>query len=404
MPRPAPWLLPEGIEELLPDQAERAEALRRRLIDLFHAWGYRLVVPPLVEHLESLLTGTGGDLELDTLKLVDPASGRMLGVRADMTPQVARIEASRIRAEVPTRLCYVGSVLRARPQGAQGGRSPIQAGAELYGHDGVESDAEVACLMVETLRCAGLEGILLDLGHVGIFRALAASVGLAPEDEAELFGLLQRKAQAAIAERLAAWGVAEPERAALAALARLHGGVEVLARAAEVLAPCGEGPMRALVRLEALARRLGARLPAVRLHVDLAELRGYRYHTGVVFAAFVAGCGEEVARGGRYDGVGAAFGRARPATGFSTDLRLLLALGTAAAEAGEGAVLAPAVEDAALAEAVARLRARGERVVQALGLPGETPRAMGCARVLVRRGDAWVAEEVSAPPGEGDDG
>ena len=390
------WLLPEGIEELLPAEAARIEALRRALLDLYAAWGYELVIPPFVEHLETLLTGTGHALEPHTLKLTDPLSGRVLGIRPDMTPQVARIEARRLRREVPVRLCYLGTVLRARPEWPGGTRSPLQVGCELYGHAGVEADLEVVLLMLETLAAAGVPQVHLDLGHVGIFRALARRAGLDGETEEALFALLQRKARPELAARLAAL---DGERAALdaiAALAGLHGGPEVLEEARRVL-PAEPEVEDALARLAALVEGLARHGRREPVHVDLAELRGYRYHTGIVFGAFVPGHGHDVARGGRYDDIGAAFGRARPATGFSADLRTLACLAEeagAARPAPAGGILAPFGDEPALLEAVRALRARGERVVWALPGQPDDPAAHGCDRVLVREHGAWTVKKA----------
>lgn len=400
------WILPEGIEEILPEEAARIEALRRRLLDRFRAWGYELVIPPFVEHLETLLTGVGHALEPHTLKLTDPLSGRILGIRPDMTPQAARIEARRLRREGPVRLCYLGTVLRARPEWPGGTRSPLQVGAELYGHAGAEADLEVLLLMLETLAETGVREVHVDLGHVGIFRALARRAGLDAESEATLFEALQRKALPELRELIAGLEAGGEARAlaAIEALAGLHGGPEVLEEARRALAGLGDEVEEALGRLmrlvEGLARH-GRREP---VHVDLAELRGYRYHTGVVFGAFVPGHGQDVARGGRYDDIGAAFGRARPATGFSADLRMLACLAEEAGTSGPapaGGILAPFGDDPALLAEVRARRARGERVVWALPGQPDDPAACGCDRMLVREGGAWVVKEAGGTGGQG---
>ena len=383
------WLLPEGIEEILPPAAGRLERLRRDLLDLYASWGYELVVPPLIEFLESLLTGTGNDLALQTFKLTDQLSGRMMGVRADMTPQVARIDAHLLKREGPSRLCYMGTVLRTRADGFGGSRSPYQAGVELYGHRGHESDLEVLTLMLETLAVAGVGEVHLDLGHVAIFRELVRQAGLDREREALLFEALQRKALPEIRQQLAGWALPAPCGLLLSALAELNGGPEVLEDAEALLASADEGVREALATLRRLVAALRQQWPELPIHVDLAELRGYHYHTGVVFAAYVPGQGQAVAQGGRYDEIGQVFGRARPATGFSTDLATLLLLGPLPETAGTG-IYAPAVGDAALERRVAVLRGQGERVIRAL--PGTTgaPRALGCDRMLVRRGGEWI--------------
>ncbi|RMG32316.1 MAG: ATP phosphoribosyltransferase regulatory subunit [Gammaproteobacteria bacterium] len=386
------WLLPDGIDELLPDQAEALESLRRELLDTYRSWGYRLVIPPMIEYLESLLTGAGKDLELQTFQLTDQLSGRQLGIRADITPQAARIDAHQLQHQGPTRLCYIGSVLRTRPDGFSSSRSPLQIGAELYGHAGIESDAEVLCLMMETLRIAGLKEIYLDLGHVGIYRSLARQAGLDADQETTLFAALQRKAHPEISELVSGFGLDARLAAMFNALADLNGGPEVLERAGAVLGDAPAEVGEAIDYLRALGEHLAQCLPDVPVHYDLAELRAYNYQTGVVFAAFVPGQGTEVARGGRYDQVGEKFGRARPATGFSADLKTLMVLGGRQSLGGEaeGAILAPAQGDSALEEKIAELRHAGEVVVRELpGQPMEPAEAGITARLEAQAG-AWI--------------
>ena len=392
------WLLPEGMEELVPPESQRLERARRSLLDLFSRWGYEIVTPPFIEYLESLLTGTGEDLELHTFKLIDQLTGRMMGVRADMTPQVARIDARRLRREGPSRLCYAGTVLHTLPEGISGGRSPVQIGAELYGHSGWESDCEIVCLMLEALELAGVGPVHLDMGHVGIFRALARRAALAHEREIALHEALQRKAGTEVRELLDAWEVDAGCAGALTALVDLDGNPSMLKQAGRALAPGGEEVERALAELATLVRAVRARRPDVELHLDLAELRGYRYHTGFVFAAFVPGHGREVARGGRYDEIGGVFGRARAATGFSADLKTLIALRSSDDAAAESDVVsAPWSDDAALHDVIRALRSSGERVIQRL--PGE---ASDASRRLDRRGGRWVVvggpEPQRGPP------
>ncbi len=381
------WLLPEGIEEILPPQAEQLEATLRRLFDLFRSWGYELVMPPFIEYLESLLTGTGNDLDLQTFKLTDQLTGRLMGLRSDMTPQVARIDAHCLKRDVPTRLCYMGTVLKTLPPGHGANRTPMQVGAELYGHAGVESDAEVLRLMVHTLRIAGIDHIWLDLGHVGIFRGLAHQANLDAESEAQLFGALQRKARPEIATLLEAKALPATMHDMLICLADLHGDVTVLDRAVSVLAEADESVHQALENLRQIAA-LVTELFGATVHFDLAELRGYHYHTGVVFAAFVPGQGQAIAQGGRYDDIGKVFGRSRPATGFSTDLKTVLSLVDAKKEEVRG-IFAPASGEPGLEQAIESLRANGERVIQAL--PGQQGGAteMGCERELVLQGGKW---------------
>jgi len=320
------WWLPEGMEEWLPPASWRQEELRRVLLDFYRRRGYELIVTPLVEHLDALLTGAGSDLEQQTFKLIDPASGRLLGLRADMTPQAARIAARRYADRKIVRLCYLGTVLRTQPDSLGGARAPRQVGCELFGEAGVAADIEILQIMLETLKRAAVPDVHLDLGHVGIYRAIAAKLGLAAEDEAALFGILQRKSQPDLsgfgrAQRLDARALA-----ALEQLMDLNGDVTVIKRARATLSRLGTGVGRCLDTLEQTVRALRRRFPKVPVHVDLAELRGYRYQTGMVFAAFAPGHGRELARGGRYDGVGREFGVPRPATGFSADLNELLRL------------------------------------------------------------------------------
>ncbi len=382
------WLLPEGIEEVLPEEARRIEHLRRRLLDLYASWGYELVMPPFIEYLESLLTGTGNDLDLQTFKLTDQLTGRMMGVRADMTPQVARIDAHQLKREEPTRLCYMGTVLHTRAEGFAGSRSPLQVGIELYGHAGIESDLEVLQLMVATLEAAGITDPYIDLGNTAIYRGLARQAGFDAQREEELYDMLQRKSVPELDALVEDARLDADMAAMLRGLVDLNGGEEVLARAREVLAVANAEVQAALAQLEDFAARAREILPQVSLHFDLSELRGYNYHTGVVFGAFVPGQGRAVALGGRYDDIGADFGRARPATGFSTDLKTLLALGEVALPA-VSRIFAPAEGDAALEAAIADLRAAGECVLR--GLPGQTgdAAAMGCERRLVKSGGKW---------------
>lgn len=390
------WLLPDGIGEVLPPESWRLESARRELLDMFACRGYDLIMPPLIEYLESLLTGTGNDLDLQTFKVTDQMSGRMLGLRADMTPQAARIDAHPLQRDAPTRLCYMGSVLHTRNDGFGGSRSPLQVGAELFGHAGIESDVEILELVLDTLSLLEIPDAHIDLGHVGIFRALARDAGLSAIQENDLFEALQRKAIPEIEEMLAVQVADDGQRSRLAALARLNGGPDVFVRAREQLAGASEPVMAALDNLDAIAGLLTQRAGNVTLNFDLAELRGYKYQTGMVFAIFVPGCGQEVARGGRYDAVGEVFGRARPATGFSTDLKILINLSQHDFGRPHGAILAPAEEDALLRATVKELRRAGERVVSAL--PGQAGDAatMGCDRVLVHDKGGWVIKPAAA--------
>jgi len=382
------WVLPQGIEEALPEHAARLEILRRDLLGLYSTWGYELVMPPFIDHIESLLTGTGHDLDLQTFKLIDQVSGRTLGVRADMTPQVARIDAHHLNRDVPTRLCYMGTVLHARPDCFGGTRSPLQVGAELYGHAGVESDVEILGLMLNTFSIAGVNNVFIDLGNVDIFKGLAKQANLNKEDEGRLFEMLQRKAVPEIEELLAELNISNDEREMLASLAELNGEVSVLQRARKALAKADAPVHAAIDYLEKTAQQIMARFTDVGFNFDLAELHGYHYQTGVVFAAFVPGSGEAIARGGRYDDIGQIFGRARAATGFSTDLKLLDNLTTRQFEKANR-VFAPANNDAALQKKIHDLRAQGVCVVEQLSGQNGDAKAMQCNQQLELQNGDW---------------
>jgi ATP phosphoribosyltransferase regulatory subunit len=383
MPR---WLLPENISDILPLEARRVEELRRALLDLYRGYGYELVIPPLIEYLDSLLTGTGSDLEARMFKLNDWASGRMLGLRADATPQVARIDAHILNRPGVARLCYAGSVLHARPLHPLAPREPLQAGAELYGHAGLEADREVIELAVASLRLAGVATVRLDLGHTGVVRALLDLVTPSAERIDELMAALSAK-DVPLLRELVADLPSEPANGLLE-LARLNGGLEVLGRARARL-PRLARVDAALDALEEIARDCGAEVS-----FDLADLHGYRYHNGVTFAAHVEGLPAAVLRGGRYDGIGTAFGRARPAVGFSIYLRELARLGAGAAPR---AILAPASGDTAMHALVRKLREAGEVVVQAL--PGEAAQAGDFVfdREIARKDSNWGVVARKAP-------
>ncbi|MCB1696369.1 MAG: ATP phosphoribosyltransferase regulatory subunit [Pseudomonadales bacterium] len=382
------WQLPDGIEEVLPAQAATAERLRRRLLDLYRSWGYQLVIPPLMEFTESLLIGLGQDLDLLTFKLTDQLSGRTLGVRADITPQVARIDAHSLAQEGITRLCYAGSTLHTRPKSLLASRSPIQLGAELYGDNSLAADVEIVRLMLATLEAAGMgSDITLDLGHVGVYQAVLACAGLSAEQEQTVFDALQRKSVPDL--HLALAGV-RPEAAELIiALVDLHGDDAVLANARELFADSAPGAVAAVDALREVATDIHRQRPDLDIYFDLAELRGYHYHTGIVFAAYVPGHGQALANGGRYDNVGEVFGRARAATGFATDLKALLALVPAEA-ATRGAISMPDSDDPALAAAVARLREAGEIVINCLGTDPD-PR---CDRQLSEQDGQWRVQAI----------
>jgi ATP phosphoribosyltransferase regulatory subunit len=378
------WLLPEFVEDILPEEAAAIESARARLLEVFRVHGYELVMPPMLEYIDSLLTGTGRDLDLRTFKLIDQLSGRTMGLRADMTPQVARVDAHLLNREGVARLCYCGTVLHTRPRGLTATREPLQVGAEIYGHAGIESDVEIQQLLRTALASCGVDDVRLDVGHVGVFRAIARRAGVSPELELDLLEALLAKDRpgiAALTEPLDA-----PARGALRTLPELYGGPEVLDAAAQRL-PAHPEITAALADLRALVQANG-----IAMSIDLADLRGYHYHSGVVFAAYCERLPSAIALGGRYDEVGKAFGRARPATGFSMDLREIPRV--APRPARRGGILAPYSMDPGLRTAVEALRAKGEVVI--VDLPGhEAARAeLGCDRRLVRRGTQWEVEAL----------
>ncbi|WP_428851206.1 ATP phosphoribosyltransferase regulatory subunit [Imbroritus primus] len=383
---PTNWLLPENIADVLPSEARKIEELRRRMLDLFRTYGYELVMPPMLEYLESLLTGTGHDLDLRTFKLVDQLSGRTMGLRADITPQVARIDAHLLNRAGVTRLCYAGNVLHTRPAGFRATRELIQVGTEIYGHAGLEADLEIQELMLAALAAAGIDNVRLDLCHAGVLEALMEQATSLRGAEEAVFAALESKDLPELRDLTAALDA--PLREAFLALPTLYGDVSVIARARQAL-PANPAIQRALDDLEALARQL----QGTEINVDLADLRGYHYHSGVMFAAYVPGLPNAVARGGRYDKVGEAFGRARPATGFSLDLREVAAISPV--EVRAHAIRAPWETDPTLRDAIAALRAKGEIVIQALpGHPGDQDE-FACDRQLVRVNGVWQVEPCS---------
>lgn len=383
------WLLPDGIEEILPNQAFRVESLRRQVLDLYHSWGYDLVIPPLVEFTDSLLSGTGSDLDLMTFKVTDQLSGRMMGIRADMTPQTSRMDAHSLRRNGPSRLCYSGTVLYTKPRYPLASRSPIQIGVELYGEAGLDADIEVISLMVETLRLAGLEKPQLDLGHVGIYGNLLEEAELTKEQESELFDLLQSKS----VPELNTWVAQNIEDKTITewilALVDLAGDESVLDRARALFTNAPAEVELALDELQAVVDALKVTSPDAELYLDLSELRGYHYHTGVVFAAYAPGVGQAIGNGGRYDHVGEAFGRSRPATGFNMSLQALVQFSMSQATDDTShlpsGIYAPVTENtgAEQQKAITELRKNGERVV--CGFPGQQPdyQELHCDRQLL---------------------
>jgi len=385
------WLLPDGVEEILPAEAYRLESLRRSLLDLYQSWGYELVITPLIEFLDSLLVGSSHDLDIHTFKITDLLSGRMMGIRADITPQAARIDAHCLNREGPVRLCYADSVLHTRPRGLMTSRVPIRIGAELYGHAGVACDIELVSLMHETLRRAEIPDLYIVLGHVGIFRALVAAAELPADIERPLFEAMQRKAFDEVDTVLDA-KVSDPKlESMLKSLSRLAGDESVLEQALEVFADAPETVQKELQDLVDIVAGVRKRIPEVKLCFDLCELRGYEYHTGIVYAAYTPSYGRAVAKGGRYDHIGEVFGRARPASGFDSDLKTLAKLTCKDFTRGKG-IIAPAGYDEALQRKIDELRAQGDIVVQWLdeALPDEEQIAeLNCDRKLVLDQDKW---------------
>lgn len=381
------WLLPDGVDELLPEQAWSLELLKRRMLDAVQLWGYELISPPLVEFLDSLLTGTGNDLNLQTFKVTDQLSGRLMGVRADMTPQAARIDAHSMPSKGITRLCYADSVLHTRPAHMLTNRCPEQFGCELFGDASQMSDIEIISLMIETLKLAGVENIHIDLAHVGIYRGLVSQADISEETERQLFDMLRRKSIPELETLLV--DLPTDVRNSLLAMANIAGGRSALEQMQVALEGRGDNVQSSLNELRAIADAIAERYPEVELCFDFCELRGYNYHTGLVFAAYTPGFGSALAQGGRYDCVGADFGQARPATGFSADLKNLLRWYVPQAR-NVAKLAAPMINDMSLELFVADLRRHGECVVR---LPesdlASADTASGFSGVVVKKDEEW---------------
>ena len=383
------WLLPEDIADVLPAEARKVETLRRAILDLYQSYGYELVTPPILEFLDSLLTGTGSDLNLQTFKLVDQLSGRTLGLRADITPQVARIDAHLLNRAGVTRLCYAGSVAHARTPVGSSAREELQLGAEIYGCATWEADLEAITLLLKTLSIAGMEKVYLDLSHAGILAGILDSQNLDKETIESLYGLLQSKDR----PRLSQWATCLPTTVAnaLMALTELNGPcAEVLAKAKKGL-PKHAMIDQAIADLERLVAAASKLSVSLELSIDLADLRGYQYHSGVMFAAYVDQLPQPIARGGRYDHVGQAFGRPRPATGFSLDLLTLANLSPI--KARQMAIFAPWIDDAALNQAITKLRDAGEVVIQVPTGENLESAVYECDRELVKQGGSWEVKK-----------
>ena len=385
------WILPDGVEEVLPDRARLVEYNRRRLLDLYHSWGYDLVIPPMLEFTDSLLSAAGADLDLLTFRLTDQSSGRMMGVRADITPQTARIDAHSLAMEGPSRLCYAGTVLHTRARDPLSSRTPISIGIELFGEASVEADIEVISLFLRSLQVAGVDAVCLDLGHVDICRGLLDEACQSKDQAIQFSALLQRKAVDEIEhwvdqnigdKKLANW---------LLLLPNLIGGVEVLDRAQRELADAPAKVIAAIQQLRAVAAEVADE--GVALYFDLGEMPGYHYHTGLVFSGYVKGHGKALGNGGRYDHIGEVFGRARPATGFAFDLKALVNLGSIDCEFGAG-ICFTADNDAQLWVEVERLRDSGERVVRVFSEQLKNLQELNCDRQLVKGPDGWVVKHL----------
>ena len=383
------WLLPDGVDEILPPQANNLETLRRDILDLYRSWGYELVITPLIEFLDSLSIVPGEDLHLETFKVVDQLSGKTMGIRADITSQAARIDAHVMQKNTPNRLCYADSVLRTKPSAMLGSRSPYRIGAELYGHHGLDSDLEIISLMLETLKLAEIGQVQLALGHVGIYRSLIAHAELDTELERKLFAALQSKSEKDIDDLLKSLKPNDGLLEMLKALPKLSGDETVLATAEQVLANAPGSVKDDIAQLRTLSQAIKNAYPEQSLYFDLSELRGYEYHTGVVFAAYTNGFGSSIAKGGRYDDIGEYFGRARAATGFDSDLKNLLTLSQREFP-GTEKILAPANEDSELKAMIVTLRSQGFQVLTALSGDKSSAQELACTQEIVQRNGKWV--------------
>ena len=380
------WQLPQAVEEVLPEQASALEALRRELLDLYKHWGYELVFPPLIEYSESLLTGLGADLDLLTFKLTDQLTGRTLGIRADITPQVARIDAHSYLKRGVSRLCYAGTTLHTHPKSLMASRCPVQVGAELYGDSSEQADIEIIRLLIETLRTSGVGALTLDIGHVGVYQAVFAAADI-DQDDTDIFDALQRKSAPDLA--VALQDKPAQTREWLTALMNMHGDIDTLDRARQTFGSSVPAVSQAIDQIETVIKALSAVAQDIDWYVDLAELRGLNYHTGLVFAAYAKGAGQALANGGRYDSVGQIYGRARAATGFAVDLKTLLAQGRYTAKS-QGAISVPAIMDTKLESLINDLRANGQIVIRAL-LNEHDER---CDREIVLIDDVWTVRPI----------
>ena len=385
------WLLPEGVDEILPPRAILLEQMCRKLIDLFSSWGYEFVIPPMMEYLESLLTATGEDLDLQTYKITDQLSGRLMGIRADITPQVARIDAHLLKRNVPTRLCYLGSVLHSRTNSSGDSRSPLQLGAELFGHEGVSSDIEIVKLMLATLDAVRISNICLDVGHIGIFRSLISKSQLNSMQESEVFEIVKRKAKDELKIFYKKLKINDDSSKAMLDLIDLHGDAGILDDAIHAFDKLSPDIRKYINEVKTLTDSIIDKFD-VSINIDLSELRGYNYHTGMIYTAFVPNEGKGIAFGGRYDDIGSAFGKARPATGFSTDMKQLLELQNISEDTPDK-IFAPVDDNDSLQKKITELREQGKIVIQELEGQNATAKEMNCNQTLVCENDQWVVKE-----------
>ncbi len=388
------WLLPEGVEEILPSKAWSIQHYQQSVLELFASWGYDLVIPPLVEYTDSLLLDHSSDIDLQTFKLVDQLSGRSLGIRADITPQTCRIDAHSLKRDGVTRLCYAGSVLHSVPKSQLASRTPIEVGAELFGDSSLNSDFESISLMLASLGLAGVkaDSIHLDLGHVGIYRGLLEQAALTQVQEQDLLDAFDRKAGVEVATILADAKVETELAVMIQSLVKLNGGAEILDEALKLLSEAPASVLAGVQALKDISALVSAYSPSTPMFFDLAELRGFAYHTGLVFAAYIDGLGHSVANGGRFDNLGEAFGRGRPATGFNVNVKALLSLQVSDGVAD--AILAPAITalaDVSLKEFIQQLRLQGERVVFSLG----ADEAIAAQRQIVSENSQWLVKPIS---------
>ena len=385
------WLLPEGVDESLPYEASGIESLRRSMLDNFSRWGYQLVIPPIIEYVDSLLAGGAEDLDLQTFKVVDRGTGRLIGLRADMTPQLTRIDTHRMPTKSPQRLCYAGPVAHTFSEKFAGSRNPLQIGAELFGHSGVESDAEIITLLVNSLLIANIRSLTLEVTHIGIFRGICSGASFTDEFEDQVLEVLVKKDRTSLTEMLEGEGVDSVVMTNLLLLIDLNGDLDIINEARKKFSSLPESVSEAIEELAALCDLLKQFIPEVELHVDLAELRGYRYHSGIMFAAYVPEMGRSIAWGGRYDGVQKQLGRDRGATGFSTDLRILEQF-LEKDERFETVVIAPSGNDKKLLAAMGRYRKEGYTVIQSLPGQSDEWNQLSIEFRLVSRNDEWILE------------